>query len=524
MMRFRSKGLDVIRPLIVATLPIWCPVVFGAAIDLRPQWDETIPLANPHKGWYHHFYDNHVDKYLVESDTELLDFPGMDHVYLRLAWAYLEPEEGRFNWRVLEEQVEKWTAHGLGIALRITCKESNANRMEQKFATPRWVHEAGAQGGFHGYKVPSFTSAETPASKAGAKAVAPDLGKAPEPNLAWEPVYDDPVFLGKLDQFLAALAARYDGKPWLRYVDIGSFGDWGEGHTSHGSKRKYGFDTLARHVDLHVRHFRRTQLVVSDDFVFNVANPEDRPRLHAKLVKSGVSYRDDSILVDWYVQTCSPTFTVRSPEYFADAWPKTPTVLELEHYGIVKNKGNWTPRPGSSLEKFGGGRTGADYFRGAIEQLHATYIGYHGYAREWLAENPSLTVELLNRCGYWFFPHKVELPDALIAGQANTVSITWQNRGVARAYHAYDLILRLEGPDSFEQELPSGNTRWLPGSTEMTWRETYTLAIPTALKPGEYSLKLKLQSREANRDVKLPLKAHLLDKNGCYTIARARVR
>lgn len=58
----------------------------------------------------------------------------------------------------------------------------------------------------------------------------------------------------------------------------------------------------------------------------------------------------------------------------------------------------------------------------------------------------------------------------------------------------------------------------------MTWRETYTLAIPTALKPGEYSLKLKLQSREANRDVKLPFKTHLLDKNGCYTIARARVR
>jgi hypothetical protein len=45
----------------------------------------------------------------------------------------------------------------------------------------------------------------------------------------------------------------------------------GEGHTSHGSNRKYGFDVLARHVDLHVKHFRRTQRVVSDDFVFNIA-------------------------------------------------------------------------------------------------------------------------------------------------------------------------------------------------------------------------------------------------------------
>ena len=52
----------------------------GAEIDLRPQWDETIPLANPHKGWYHHLFDNHVKKYLLESDDDLLKFPGMKFV------------------------------------------------------------------------------------------------------------------------------------------------------------------------------------------------------------------------------------------------------------------------------------------------------------------------------------------------------------------------------------------------------------------------------------------------------------
>jgi hypothetical protein len=80
------------------------PLTFRAAeIDLRPQWDETIPLANPHKGWYHNLFDNHVKKYLLESDNDLLKFPGMDHIYLRLAWAYLEPQEGRYNWRIVDE-------------------------------------------------------------------------------------------------------------------------------------------------------------------------------------------------------------------------------------------------------------------------------------------------------------------------------------------------------------------------------------------------------------------------------------
>ncbi|MCX7006012.1 MAG: beta-galactosidase [Kiritimatiellaeota bacterium] len=88
----------------------------GVELDLRPQWDATIPLANPHKGWYHHFFDNTVEKYLLESDDELTKFPGMDHIYLRLAWSYLEPAEGRFNWSVVDEPIAKWTARGLGVA------------------------------------------------------------------------------------------------------------------------------------------------------------------------------------------------------------------------------------------------------------------------------------------------------------------------------------------------------------------------------------------------------------------------
>ncbi|MCX7006011.1 MAG: DUF4832 domain-containing protein [Kiritimatiellaeota bacterium] len=348
-------------------------------------------------------------------------------------------------------------------------------------------------------------------------------GKAEGPDAPWEPVYDDAIFLAKLEKFLAAFAARYDGQPWLRYVDIGSFGDWGEGHTSSGSKLKYGYAALERHVDLHLKYFKKTPLVISDDFVTSLANPDDRRRLHAKLLAAGVSYRDDSPLVDWYITAFSKTFTVRSPELFADAWPQTPTVFELEHYGIVKRMGNWVAQPGSSLAKFGAGRTGADYFRGALELLHATYIGYHGYAREWLADNPALTGELLNRCGYWFFPHTVTLPEMFISGQTNAITVRWQNRGVARAYHPYELLVKLEGPESCVLEVSAGNTRWLPAPADKLWSETYALSLPAQIKPGDYAFMLKLHSREAARDVLLPLKAGLLDKDGFYTIGRVHV-
>ena len=107
--------------------------------DLTPLHDATRVLVNPHKGWYHHYPDNNPNKYIIARDADLLEFPGMDHVYIRLAWSYLEPEEGRYDWAVINRIIEKWTAHGLGIAFRISCKETSTDRIEQQYATPRWV-------------------------------------------------------------------------------------------------------------------------------------------------------------------------------------------------------------------------------------------------------------------------------------------------------------------------------------------------------------------------------------------------
>jgi hypothetical protein len=75
-----------------------------------------------------------LTKYRIARDSDLLDFPGMDHLYLRLAWAYLEPRE-RIRLGVIDRIIEKWTAQGLGIAFRISCKETSTDRPEQQYAT-----------------------------------------------------------------------------------------------------------------------------------------------------------------------------------------------------------------------------------------------------------------------------------------------------------------------------------------------------------------------------------------------------
>ena len=468
-------------------------------IDMKPHWNDRVALENPHKGWYHHYPDNHINKYIIKKDSHLLDFPGMDHIYIRLAWAYLEPQEGKFNWDIIDSIINKWTEKGLKISFRISCKETSTDRNEQQFATPKWVMEAGAGGDYY------------------------RSGKKVGPDGPWEPLFDDPVFLEKLENFLKTFAARYDSKSWLRYVDIGSIGDWGEGHTHSGSRLEYGYELRKLHIDLHLKYFKKTQLVISDDYVYSISDSENRDKLHRYILKQGISYRDDSPLVNGYVRGYADTYTVRSPEFFKDAYIKTPTVFELQHYHAVKSDGNWKVREGSSLSKYAKGKDGPDFFRGALDLLHATYIGYHGDANEWLTDNPELTKELLNRCGYGFFLHQVEMPDSLRIGDKNNIQMVWENRGVAPAYHRYVLKIRLDGPKTMDFDLESGNRKWMPVSTDGVHREKYIVVIPDKTPPGQYELKLKLYSNEENKDVSLALDPDLLDEENYYKITAVKV-
>jgi hypothetical protein len=278
-----------------------------------------------------------------------------------------------------------------------------------------------------------------------------------------------------------------------------------------------------KHIDLHRKYFSRTQVVVSDDFVYAIADPEERQQMHRYVIEHGLTYRDDSILVDWYITAYPRTWTVRSPAFFADVWRTRPTILELEHYGHVKRNGNWLGQPGSSLTKFGGGQSGADFFRGALATLRATYIGYHGDARDWYTENPELTVELLNRCGYWYFLHRVEVPEKLDPGDGCVLRFAWENRGVAPAYHPYLLQLRLVGPETVEFELDARNRRWLPDPENTVYTEEYTVSIPEKLKAGRYALRMRLYSKKDDRSVFVALDPSLLDDRKFYTVATVDV-
>ncbi len=360
--------------------PVPVPVKRGKTFEVKPV-DHGGALLNPYMGWNAYYYTNKPDAYgarLAPSDTAE-DFPGMHSVYLRVPWSMLEPEEGKFNWEMFDTPAQRWIEKGHQVCIRVTSTES-----WMYYATPKWVFDAGAKG----YDV--------------------DKGWIIEPD------YGDPVFLEKVENFVQAMAERYDSNPNVCFVDIGHLGMWGEGHTvmtspKHG--KEWGIEVQKQMIDLYCRHFKTTQLCISDDY----AGPflrGDRFDITDYAFSRGVTLRDDSILVSkapeqWYHAEMAQLF-----------WPTMPVIIEHEHYGLSKGRGNWDN----------------DLLVESVEAYHASYMSIHWWPRE-EREDLGDAVERINRrLGYRLRMSRAVWPVQVDFGQEFVIESDWSNSAVAPCY------------------------------------------------------------------------------------------
>ncbi|MDR2775877.1 MAG: DUF4832 domain-containing protein [Tannerella sp.] len=344
--------------------------------------DHGKALVNPDMGWTMHFYSNVPANYgskLAPSDT--LDyFPGLSTVYLRLPWAFIEPEEGRFNWEMLDTPAQRWIEKGKKTAFRITASEN-----WMRSGTPEWVYRAGAK-----YEDRSDF-----------------LGDYLDPD------FGDPIFLEKMENFIRTMAERYDGKSCTAFVDLGHFGMWGEGHTWRFGKygASWALETQKKHIDLYCRHFKKTLLCLSDDYTGS-NQPNEHFAITDYAFLRGVSLRDDSILVDpppnsWYHSKMAQLF-----------WPSLPVILEHEHYGSSTGKGAWD----------------RELLLQSVEDYHASYMSIHWWPEILLEENREVIDRINRRMGYRLQMKDMQWPDSIPVGEPFTIRSQWCNAGVAPCY------------------------------------------------------------------------------------------
>lgn len=457
---------------------------------IRRFTDNNKVLNNPGMGWTFHFYSNIIKNYgskLEPSDT-LDDFPGLTVIYLRVPWAFLEPEEGKFNWWLFDTPSQRWIDKGKQIAIRVSCTESWL-----RYATPEWVKNAGAKG------------------------VNFNFGKGPAQDGAlWEPDYLDSVFLKKLENFISAMAKRYDGNPNVAFIDIGSFGMWGEGHTGFGSRldEKQTFEACKAHIDLHLKYFKKTLLCISDD-VAGASKPGRHFPITDYALSKGVTLRDDSIMVQpppnsWYHSEMAQEF-----------WPRLPVILEHEHYGASKQRGAWGD--GSLLLK-------------AVEEYHASYMSIHWWPREFLNENREIINNVNKRIGYRFQLHQIKIPESIAIGETFTFETQWANAGVAPLYKEGFLALTLkdekEGIASVNVDDSFDFSSLKPSSTAINY-DTVTVSskfvigrkfvdkqgvFKPAIKPGHYDAFISIGLADGTPKIALPLDDE--DGNRRYKIGK----
>jgi hypothetical protein len=436
-------------------------------VTLKPL-DNGNALVNPEMGWMLYFYSNVISNYgskLAPSDT-MDDFPGLSTVFMRVPWSFIEIEEGKYNWELLDTPSQRWIDKGKKVAFLISASES-----WMRYATPEWVKKAGAKGyDWGGQNNTSF----------------------------WEPDFSDPVFLQKVENFVAAMANRYDGNPNVAFVSVGHFGLWGEGHTLLSSHVDYSLEVLEKHIDIYCRHFKHTRLYISDDFAGH-DKPGKRFPITDYAFSKGVSLKDDSILVDtpprsWYHAEMAQLF-----------WPSMPVVLEHQHYGMSLNDKAWSK----------------DLLLKSIEDYHASYMSIHWWPREFLEANNDIIDKINLRMGYRIQLNSISWPKEIKLGENFTVAASWANAGVTPCYPGGFPCITLKdekggivsvlADENFDMKDLKVST---PGNApDRKWEAGFTIAQAfddpadvffRVLLPGNYDLYVSVGKSDGTPVIELP--------------------
>ena len=63
--------------------------------------------------------------------------------YIRFHWADVEPAEGEYNWKLIDDVIAAWKPRGAAISMRVmTCSSHSSGY----YSAPKWLFDAGCKG------------------------------------------------------------------------------------------------------------------------------------------------------------------------------------------------------------------------------------------------------------------------------------------------------------------------------------------------------------------------------------------
>lgn len=384
------------------------------------------PLSNPHKG----FTVPTGGAWVFVPEFEYGPYGSLNNKAWDLVsygsgyqqWNKLNPAKGVYDWTELEKLLNALAEHNMTYALRVlpytpSFIKSDFPPQEDYDWTPPFVYEMGA------------------------KKIQIDLRGTD--YHAYAPVWDDSIYIWAAKEFAKALAEKYDGDPRIEYIDIRTFGEWGEWHTSHILGSEMPADSvLIDMLDYYASLFKKTQLVLPSNGFGDV---------YTHALKLGITKRDDGFIgIPGRPDTLLRAYNANLPT-IAENIAGYKTMLANDDL-IPGGTQKWT----------------AERWVNAITTAHLTYYvldqdsdcGYNFYK-----DNKALADSMSKVIGYNFTVTQAELLTVASAKDTtSTLNISVKNTGVAPCF--FDVYMVAEFVDSTGKALAQiGETARIPKAT-----------------------------------------------------------
>ena len=291
-------------------------------------------------------------------------------LYYRFRWCDIEPEEGKFEWSIIDKKMEDAISRNKKIAFGVANASTSSSTI--KYISPEWVFTSGAE-------YYEYTSTNG--------------------NLQIIPDWTDEIYLEKLNNFIKALGERYDGNENIEFIDIRSYGNWGEQHLIPiGGEDISSKELKDLYIKPYMDNFKKTRLVIpwgleqyNDTYNWGIDN--------------GISIRRDGIMKYSNGQSC-----------FEYAYGKVPTIFEYNNeYTTLKENGLW------SEEKL-------------LEYIENWKPSYTEIWPEMYEDNPEFCKYIGNKIGYYFRFKEANFTNTIEVDSNNNISLKFVNEGVAPLY------------------------------------------------------------------------------------------
>ncbi len=300
-------------------------------------------------------------------------------IYTRYDWSELQKEEGFFDFTLIDEGIEDCIKYNKKFAFGVMCADVSS---EEPYVTPKFVFDKGAKYNLGGHNGKQYI-----------------------------PDWKDETFLKYVNEFTKALGERYDGDPNIAFIDIRTYGNYGEQHL-------FGLDVLdekeyikqnrvepeflkEKYIKPYMEAFPNTQLIIPwGEDKFN--------DIYEELIDEGVSLRRDGII----------TYT-NGLETSAKTYGKLPMIFEYaSKYENYEEKG------------------GKEYFNSKLEEaMQICKPSYIELDKAWYNDgNQEYCKQLANKIGYYFRLKKATYHEKIESNIPTDMSFEFKNDGITPIY------------------------------------------------------------------------------------------